>query len=213
MRHLRFALVFTLLVTGSLCRFGYAQGGATSSLSGVVLDTSGAVIPGAEVTAKNDATSAQFKTFTAANGTFSIPALSAGTYTATVTAPIFKQAVIKNIVLEVSVPASTRVTLEVGGSNETVVVLAGGNIVQTATANIATTLDVNQVSNLPLMTRNVLEPRRSFSMPSFTRLLCPRCGSGRSFRNPWRRSSPRLSKRTVKCVSRARRKCGLRSSA
>ncbi len=101
MSHIRLALVHTLLLTALICRLGYAQGGGTSSLSGVVLDAPEAVITGADVAANNVATSAQFKTVTVANGTFSNPALSAGTYTATVTAPKFKQEVIKNVVLEV----------------------------------------------------------------------------------------------------------------
>jgi hypothetical protein len=145
-----------LLATVSLT--SYAQGGgSTSSLSGVVVDASGGVIPGAEVLVKNNATGAEYKTIAVDNGTFSIPALSPGTYTATISVPNFKQAIIQDIKIEGGVPASMRVTLQVGSRNETVIVTGGAEIVQTASANISTTMGINQIANLPLSTRNALD--------------------------------------------------------
>jgi hypothetical protein len=49
-----------------------------------------------------------------------------------------------------------RVELEVGAANESIVVQGGGEVLQTQSANIATTLSVNQISNLPLVSRNPL---------------------------------------------------------
>ena len=64
----------------------FAQGGgATSAIAGIVLDSSGGVIPGATVTATNQATSGSFTAVTASNGTFTIPPLSIGKYTVNVT--------------------------------------------------------------------------------------------------------------------------------
>ena len=149
-------LFLTMLLMAVLSLVVYAQGTSTS-LSGVVVDQSGGVIPGADVTVKSEATGTEFKTVTADNGTFSIPALAPGVYTATVTVPNFKQAVYKDIKLIAGTPASIRVTLQVGGSSETVVVQAGAEIVQSQTANITTTLLSNQITNLPLATRNVMD--------------------------------------------------------
>ena len=57
----------------------FAQGGgATSAIAGVVLDSSGGIIPGATVTATNQATSGVFTAVTASNGTFNIPVLNVG---------------------------------------------------------------------------------------------------------------------------------------
>jgi hypothetical protein len=135
----------------------YGQGGGlTSSLTGAVIDQSGGVIPGAAVTVKNNATGAEYKTITAENGTFSVPALSAGTYTATITVPNFKQAIVKDINVEAGVPATIRVTLQVGGTAETVVVEAGAEMVQSQTANIATTMVISQIISLPV-SRSVLD--------------------------------------------------------
>ena len=158
MKHCLTRLLSVMLYLSLISAFAFAQGGGmTSSLSGVVVDTSGGVIPGADVTVKNNGTGSESKTITAANGTFSIPALSAGIYTATVSVPNFKVAVYKDITLEAGVPATIRVTLQVGGSSETVVVEAGAEMVQSQTANVATTMNVSQIINLPTGNRSALE--------------------------------------------------------
>jgi hypothetical protein len=156
MRDFAFRLVLTLLLVAAASSFVFGQGGTSSSLSGVVVDQSGGVLPGAGVAVKNNATGAEYKTVTADNGTFSIPALAAGVYTATVTVPNFKQAIIKDISIEAGVPATIRVMLQVGGTAETVVVEAGAEMVQSQTANITTTLSISQIVSLPV-SRSVLE--------------------------------------------------------
>jgi Carboxypeptidase regulatory-like domain len=135
----------------------YAQGGATSSISGTVVDVSGAVIPGADIVAKNNATSMESRAVSAESGTFTIPALNAGTYTVTVTLSGFKTVVLNDVVLNAGVPASVRAVLEVGGLEETVVVQAASEIVQTQSATVASTLGMNQITKLPLTSRNALD--------------------------------------------------------
>ncbi len=57
----------------------HAQGGgATTSLSGTVTDTSGAIIPGATVVVKSVATATQFDAVTNESGYFCVPALNPG---------------------------------------------------------------------------------------------------------------------------------------
>jgi hypothetical protein len=145
-----------MLLIATISCFAYAQG-ASSSLSGVVIDQSGGVVPGADVKVKNDANGAEFKTITAGNGTFSIPALDAGTYTATIAMAGFKQAIIKDVKIVAASPSNIRVTLQVGGSNETVTVVASAEMLQSQTANISTTMTLRQIANLPLATRNAID--------------------------------------------------------
>jgi hypothetical protein len=146
-----FALAFSLVTT-----FAHGQGAATSTLSGVVVDSSGAVIPGADVLAKNNATGAEFGTVTREQGTFSLPAIDAGTYKVTVTLTGFKQAVLPSVVVTAATVATVRVTLDVGNLAETIVVEANSSVVQTEQSQIATTLSVNQISNLPLVSRDTM---------------------------------------------------------
>ncbi|MBZ5495820.1 MAG: carboxypeptidase regulatory-like domain-containing protein [Acidobacteriia bacterium] len=158
MKHCLFRLASAIFLIAVLGCFAFAQGGgSSSSLAGTVVDQSGAVVPGAEVLVKNDATGAELKTVTVENGTFYIPSMSPGTYTATVTVPNFKKAEVKNIILVAGTPHNIRVQLQVGGTAETVVVQAGLEIVQSQSATIATTLVTNYISNLPLATRNAMD--------------------------------------------------------
>ena len=98
MRH-RYLRLAALL----LCAFGFAlaphlafaQGSVAASLSGTVVDSSGAVVPGADVVVKNNATAATQSAVTGSDGLFTIPALEPGTYTVTVTLQGFKTAVLK----------------------------------------------------------------------------------------------------------------------
>jgi hypothetical protein len=136
----------------------YAQGGgATTSLAGTVVDSSAAVIPGANVVARNKATGGEFTAVTSEQGTFTIPALNPGTYTVTISLVGFKTAVLNDVVLNAAVPGSVRAVLEVGTLEETVTVEAASSIVQTQTAAVATTMDINQISNLPLTSRSALD--------------------------------------------------------
>jgi hypothetical protein len=144
-----------LVATGSL--WCYGQVTSTASLAGTVVDQSGGVVPGANVSVKNDATGTEFKAVTADNGTFSIPAMDAGTYTATVTMQGFKEAIYKNITLVAGVAGNVRITLQVGGTNETITVESSAEVLQAQSANIATTMVVNQITQLPMVSRNAMD--------------------------------------------------------
>jgi hypothetical protein len=135
----------------------FAQGGGvTASISGTVVDASGAVLPGADVKIVNDATRAEFTAVSGPQGLFTVPSVDPGTYTVTVTLMSFKTVTLKGVVVNAGVPASVKATMEVGDLAETVVVQGGSDIVQTQTAAVSTTLDVNQISKLPLTTRHLL---------------------------------------------------------
>ena len=65
----------------------------TSSLSGVVVDSNGGILPGVTVVVKNVATGTTFDAVTNTEGVFSVPALDAGAYTVTASLSGFKTAV------------------------------------------------------------------------------------------------------------------------
>src|SRR5205085_10989056 len=75
------AVLFLLMGIAATPRPGFAQGGVTATLSGTVLDSSGAIVPGATITAKNNATASARSAASGADGLFTIPALEPGNYT------------------------------------------------------------------------------------------------------------------------------------
>jgi len=74
-----------------------AQSQTTGSIAGVVKDPAGAVVAGAEVTAKNNATGEERKTVTNKMGSYAVPLLPPGVYTVTVAANGFENAVFPDL--------------------------------------------------------------------------------------------------------------------
>src|SRR5688572_10316731 len=148
-RRLVTAAFLILLSTAS----GWAQ--TTSTLAGTVVDAAGGVIPGANVVVANKATATKYNAVTDGTGTFSVPSLDAGTYTVSVSLMGFKSVVVDYVRMQPGIPTSIKAVLEVGTLEETVVV-EGTHLVNTQTATIATTLNVDQINQMPLPTRNAL---------------------------------------------------------
>ena len=133
----------------------FAQGSARSSLSGVVVDANGGVVPGATVVIKDNATAVLLQLVTNQSGVFSAPALDAGVYTVTVTLQGFKTVVISDVRLVAATPANLPgITLAIGNIEETVNVRAAAELVQTQTATVSSTLTVTQIHSLPLVSQN-----------------------------------------------------------
>ena len=105
--------------------------GGAASLSGVVVDSQGGVIPGATIEIKNNATGVTETLVSNANGVFSVPALSPGTYTVTVSLSGFKTYVLSDVRLVAATPAQIKTMLQLGALTETVEVKGGASLVQT----------------------------------------------------------------------------------
>jgi len=132
------------------------QAQTKGSLSGTVTDPAGAVLPGANVTVKNNATSAVRTATTADNGVFQISELEPGTYTVTIENAGFKRAVANNVVVNVSLAAQLNIALEAGQVSETVTVTDAQEIVNTASPTLTSVINTRAVVDLPLPDRNPL---------------------------------------------------------
>jgi len=148
------ALIALIIVArGSLPAF--AQGSASSSLSGVVVDADGAVVPGATVVIQSNATGVSLQLVTNQSGAFLAPALDAGVYTVTVTLSGFKTAVVRDVRLVAATPANLPgIMLSLGNLEERVEVHAAAELVQTRTATVSSTLSTTQIEKLPLVSQN-----------------------------------------------------------
>jgi hypothetical protein len=78
-------------------------------------------------------------------------------YIATINASGFKQQVVTEIKIDVGKPSSIKIELEVGSANETVTVVGGGELLQTQSATIGTTLTGRQITDLPNASRDALD--------------------------------------------------------
>src|ERR1051326_3070833 len=133
--------------------FGMASAPAQlsrGSLTGVVTDATGAVIPNARVTVTNPNTAASWQTVTNANGQYSVPNLPPGPYELTFEAPSFKKLVRSGI--ELGAPEVLRVdaALEVGAVTDSVQITAESPRLQTETPEVGTSLANTELGALPL---------------------------------------------------------------
>ncbi len=129
----------------------------TASIQGTVTDPQGAAVPGAKVEVVNLATHAVFQSNSDERGEWLLPAMLAGEYRVTITKEGFKAAAAQGITVNAGVPATVNLRLELGQSTETIEVRAGGDIVQTASATVSSTMNARQVAELPFASRNAVE--------------------------------------------------------
>ena len=129
---------------------------STASISGVVKDAEGSVLPGVSVTVKNDASNASQEVLTDATGRYVIAALGAGSYTVSAALTGFKTAEAKGIRVAPGQPVTIPLTLEIGNLEETVNVFSSSELINTETATVAATLNSDQLTRMPTPTRNAL---------------------------------------------------------
>src|SRR5262245_8958282 len=130
---------------------GFGQEGINASLGGTVSDTSGALIPGVEVTSKNTGTGVTSTTITNESGTYRVPSLQPGLYEVTATLAGFRTQTFR-LSLGTSQDIRQNFTLQVGSVAQAVEVTVAADALLTAsTASIGTILPGNQILDLPLV--------------------------------------------------------------
>jgi hypothetical protein len=119
------------------------------TLRGTVVDSSGAVIPGADVTASNQETGVQQTTKTTSSGAYVFPNLQVGTYTVRVVAKGFTEFERKDVQVLPNQVITADTSLKVGGATTTIEVTTGGETVQTSTSQLSNDFGAKAVSDLP----------------------------------------------------------------
>ncbi|MDZ7638430.1 MAG: carboxypeptidase regulatory-like domain-containing protein [Bryobacterales bacterium] len=133
----------------------FAQGD-TAAISGYVRDASGAVVPGAPVVIRNEATQVERRSSSNESGYYVISGLAPATYTVSVSAVGFKRADKTGITLTSGIGVNADIALAVGETSEVVEVIADSATVQTETAMVGKTVTTTQINNLQLNGRNPL---------------------------------------------------------
>ena len=135
----------------------FSQSIPTGSLAGTVKDPSGAYVANATVVVKNIGTNAEFTTQTSDNGTFTVPSLTQGVYTVTVSATGFKTTIAQNVKIDVAKTSNLEIALEVGQITESIVIASGAEVLRTTETNISSTITGRQIVELPFATRDALQ--------------------------------------------------------
>ena len=147
----------------------------TAAITGTIRDQTGAVVPNATVSVKNEATGLERRATTNQDGHYTASNLPPGLYTISVESQGFRRYESRNNQLNANVNATVDVAMTVGQVTETVEVIATAPPVQADTATVGRTVTTQQIENLPLNGRNPLflaqlkaGVRRGSSMAGFS---------------------------------------------
>ena len=152
MPHLRRSTRWALSLAVALvlsCAAAWAQSGR-GTITGVVKDSGGGVLPGVTVEALHVATNVKTVATTSANGLYSIPNLPLGTYRVTFTLQGFSTLRHEGITVGLTQVVTLDTTLGVGGLQDAVTVTADAPVLSAATAEVGTTMKNSVVTDLPL---------------------------------------------------------------
>jgi hypothetical protein len=150
------ALAQLLLLGMSLTGPTWAQS-TDASMTGVVIDPSGAAVGGAAVTISNTRTGVATRTVSNETGSYSFPSLQPGTYRLQVEKTGFGITVLNGLVLEVGARVAREVALSLGTTADVVEVVAGvDSPMAYATSSISGVITERKVLELPVSSRNAL---------------------------------------------------------
>ena len=132
-----------------------AQLASQTALVGLVTDTDGLAVPGAQVVAVNAGTRDTYEAATNSEGYYTIQFVHTGTYEITVTLTGFQASKVSGVEVANNQVVRTNVVMKLGQLNESITVVASSPVLDTDSARISETIGQRAVSDLPLNGRNV----------------------------------------------------------
>ncbi|MBM3800857.1 MAG: TonB-dependent receptor [Acidimicrobiia bacterium] len=129
----------------------------TSGVRGTITDATGAFVPGAEVVVVNTHTGLRSSMVSDDAGRYAFTLLPAGTYTLEVQKAGFKKYQRSGVVLSANQVAGINLELEVGEVTQSIEISAAPPPINTQTSEVSTLVDSQQLKELPLNGRNVVQ--------------------------------------------------------
>ncbi|PYQ45434.1 MAG: hypothetical protein DMF77_04225 [Acidobacteria bacterium] len=130
---------------------------STATLQGTVTDTQGAIVPGASVTATNEATGVQRTVTTDSAGHYQMAALPVGSYRLDARLAGFQPKVVNAIRLEVAQTVVLNVQLGLSGVSEEIAVTAEAPVIESATTSVGQVINQRTVQEIPLNGRHFVD--------------------------------------------------------
>jgi hypothetical protein len=127
-----------------------------ATISGIVTDSTGAVVPGVQVTAINPITTQRTATVTNEQGFFVLTQLAIGDYTIEAEKAGFKKFVRQGLTLTTGATVALDIRLEIGAATDTVTITGETPLLQTRTSDVSTLIESKTVQDLPLGDRRTL---------------------------------------------------------
>jgi len=150
------AVLILCMIAGMLASASFvnAQSTGLGTISGIVTDSSGAIVPGAKLTITNMATGVARKSATNSTGYYEVGALIPGKYKILVSLPGFQDLLHEGVTLEANAHVSVPAQLAVGRSVQTIIVQADASLLNTESGSSGQVLTTRQVEALPVSGNN-----------------------------------------------------------
>jgi Carboxypeptidase regulatory-like domain/TonB dependent receptor len=158
--NLRNLVVLIVIISSALLN---ARAQDRGTITGQVVDTSGAVVPAARVTLTNPSTGQNITVETNSEGTYTFLSLNAGRYHVTAEKEGFRKANASSVLVQVSTTTRLDIQMELGAVHETVQVQSTAPLLQTDRSDLGTVVDNKAIQQLPLFINGGLRSNLAFT--------------------------------------------------
>ncbi len=134
-----------------------ARADITGSISGIVTDPSGAIVPGAQVVATAQSTNVKHTTTTDGRGFYSFPALNVNSYTVTLAQPGYDQFTERGITVNANSAIRIDIKLQIGKITNTVSVISDALHIETQSTQMGEVIDSERITSVPLNGRSFID--------------------------------------------------------
>ncbi len=150
-RTVRLSIMFTFITVFLLLPISLHAQEARGKITGTVMDPNKAAVPGASVEIKDVARGTSVTLTTNGDGLFQASYLLPGTYQVVVEIAGFKKSIQDGVQVQINETTDLNITLEVGGTQETVTVTSEASALNATDANLGQTVDQKRIAELPLV--------------------------------------------------------------
>ena len=152
----KYIVLLLLCVLFFPARSAKAQATTTGSLSGVVADPSGSAIPGATLMISRPVVGFQRTVTANGSGEYVIPNLEAGDYVLRASSKGFADSLYTDVVISIGRPSTQNIQMKIGAATDTISVVSSGEVLETTSNTLDTTIKPDAVQDLPLNGRDAL---------------------------------------------------------
>lgn len=174
-----FLLAISFLALGTISALAQTSYG---NISGAVTDSTGAAIPGADVTVISVGTGETHTVKTKGNGGYSIESIGTGLYNITVSATGFSKTIVSNVQVDPSIITPGNAVLTVGAAQDTVEVSSAVELIKTESGEVSETISTKEISELPVNSLNAYA--LATTIPGVTTVTTVGLTNGTSFAGP-----------------------------
>jgi hypothetical protein len=150
-------IVFPVVLAASVLFVGSALAQSTGTIQGTIVDSTGAAMPNASVTVRNESTGEERVTATDSAGIYVVPSLAVGSYSVSVKASGMQLMEAPHVQLSVGSAIRQDFTAKVAATTETIEVVAATSVVDSTTVSVGSVVNQITVQEIPLNGRHFVD--------------------------------------------------------